>query len=145
VISEPSRTVHLNADAEQIGRGLGGVVVTVLDLLRQLLERQALRRVDSGDLSDDEIEDLGQALLALEEAFVELRTAFGLANGDSILPVEIDDLVTATERATGDVRGHGDEFGKYRYGGWRNDSVDDAGEPGAKAEFAGRHSGCDSG
>ncbi|NBH01861.1 gas vesicle protein GvpK [Amycolatopsis sp. SID8362] len=66
-MSEP---VRLPADA---GRGLGHLVVTVLDILREVLERQALRRMDS--LSPAQIEDLGQALLDLDLRFAEIRAA----------------------------------------------------------------------
>jgi hypothetical protein len=55
------------------GRGLGQVVVAVLEILRDLLERQAIRRVESGSLTPDEIERLGQALIALDRRFAELR------------------------------------------------------------------------
>jgi len=55
------------------GHGLGQLVVAVLDIVRDLLERQALRRVDSGWLSPDQIERLGQALIALDRQFAELR------------------------------------------------------------------------
>ena len=55
------------------GRGLGQLVIAVLDIVRDLLERQALRRVDSGSLSPDQIERLGQALIALDRQFAELR------------------------------------------------------------------------
>lgn len=56
------------------GRGLGQVVLAVLELLGELLERQALRRMTAGELSGDQIERLGQALIALREQFAELRT-----------------------------------------------------------------------
>jgi len=55
------------------GRGLGRLLVAVLDIVRELLERQALRRVDGGSLSADQIERLGQALIALDRQFAELR------------------------------------------------------------------------
>ena len=55
------------------GRGLGQVVVAVLEILRDLLERQAIRRVESGTLTPDDIERLGQALIALDRRFAELR------------------------------------------------------------------------
>ncbi|MFJ7211851.1 gas vesicle protein GvpK [Amycolatopsis sp. NPDC098790] len=64
-MSEP---VRIPADA---GRGLGHLVVTVLDVLREVLERQALRRMET--LSPAQVEDLGQALIALEARFAELR------------------------------------------------------------------------
>lgn len=68
-MSEP---VRIPADA---GRGLGHLVVTVLDILREVLERQALRRLDAGTLTPNQVEDLGQALIALERQFAELRAA----------------------------------------------------------------------
>ncbi|MFC0430651.1 gas vesicle protein K [Kutzneria buriramensis] len=58
------------------GRGLGRLVVAVLDILRELIERQVLRRVDAGTLTPDEIERLGRALLELDRQFRELRTIF---------------------------------------------------------------------
>ncbi|WIY05171.1 gas vesicle protein K [Amycolatopsis mongoliensis] len=68
-MSEP---VRIPADA---GRGLGHLVVTVLDILREVLERQALRRLDAGTLTETQVEDLGQALIALELRFAEIRAA----------------------------------------------------------------------
>jgi gas vesicle protein GvpK len=68
-MSEP---IRIPADA---GRGLGHLVVTVLDILREVLERQALRRLDAGTLTDDQVEDLGQSLIALELRFAEIRAA----------------------------------------------------------------------
>ncbi|MGW4520497.1 gas vesicle protein GvpK [Amycolatopsis sp. NPDC004378] len=66
-MSEP---VRIPADA---GRGLGHLVVTVLDILREVLERQALRRMET--LTPAQVEDLGQALIALEIRFAEIRAA----------------------------------------------------------------------
>jgi hypothetical protein len=100
---------RLNVDAEDVGRGLAGLVVALLDLLRQVLERQALRRVDAGDLTDDEIEKLGQALLALEDGFAELQDKLGLAPGDIAVPLDIADLDDAMERAAGLVNAARDE------------------------------------
>ena len=68
-MTEPLR---IPADA---GRGLGHLVVTVLDILREVLERQALRRLDAGTLTETQIEDLGQALIALDLRFAEIRAA----------------------------------------------------------------------
>jgi len=64
--------VRLSADA---GRGLGHLVVTVLEVLRDVLERQALRRLDAGTLTPDQVERLGQGLIALELRFAEIRAA----------------------------------------------------------------------
>jgi hypothetical protein len=66
----PDSPLRIPADA---GQGLGQVVVAVLEILRDLLERQAIRRVESGSLTPDEIERLGQALIALDRRFTELR------------------------------------------------------------------------
>ena len=67
--------------AVDAGRGLGGLVVAVLDILRELIERQVLRRIDAGALGPDEIERLGRALLDLDRQFRELRALFD--EGDS--------------------------------------------------------------
>lgn len=62
--------------AADAGRGLGGLVVAVLDILRELIERQVLRRIDAGALTPEEIERLGRALLDLDRQFRELRAYF---------------------------------------------------------------------
>jgi hypothetical protein len=59
--------------AADSGQGLGQLVLAVLEIVRDLLERQALRRVDNGTLSPEEIERLGQALIALDRQFTELH------------------------------------------------------------------------
>jgi hypothetical protein len=64
--------LRIPADA---GRGLGQVVVAVLEILRDLLERQAIRRAESGELTPEEVERLGQALIALDRQFAEIREA----------------------------------------------------------------------
>jgi hypothetical protein len=69
-------------DPESVERGLAGLVLTVVELLRQLMERQALRRVDDGDLTDDQVEQLGLTLMALEDRMAELRDHFGLSAND---------------------------------------------------------------
>ena len=69
---------RVNADPEGVDRGLAKLVLTVIELLRQLLERQALRRIEGGSLSDDDIERLGQTFLKLEARMQELKITFGL-------------------------------------------------------------------
>jgi hypothetical protein len=66
--------VRIPADA---GNGLGKLVLAVLEIVRDLLERQALHRVEAGSLSPDEVERLGRALIALEHQLAELRVTFG--------------------------------------------------------------------
>jgi hypothetical protein len=69
---------RLETDAEQVQRDLVRLVLTIVELVRQLMERQALRRVEGGDLSDEQVEELGLALMRLEEAMTELRGRFDL-------------------------------------------------------------------
>jgi Gas vesicle protein K len=73
---------RIDADPEDVERGLVTLVLTVVELLRQLMERQALRRVDQGDLSDGKVEQIGATLLALDERMAELREHFGLTPAD---------------------------------------------------------------
>lgn len=73
---------RLETDPETVARDLVGLVLTVIELLRQLMERQALRRVDAGDLSDEQVERLGLGLMRLEEAMDELKEHFGLTAAD---------------------------------------------------------------
>jgi hypothetical protein len=70
---------RIEAEPETVGRELGRLVLTIVELLRQLMERQALRRIDGGDLPEDTVERLGLGLMHLEEALTELREHFGLA------------------------------------------------------------------
>ena len=73
---------RIDADPESVERGLVALVLTVVELLRQLMERQALRRVEVGDLSDDQIDRIGLTLMALERRMAELREHFGLDAND---------------------------------------------------------------
>lgn len=79
--SEPGAG-RIEMDPDEIGRDLGRLVLTIVELLRQLMERQALRRVDVGDLSDETVERLGVGLMRLEEAMEDLREYFGLRPED---------------------------------------------------------------
>lgn len=63
-------------------RGLVALVLAIVELLRQLMERQALRRLEHGDLSDDQVERLGVTLMELERQMAELRERFGLTPED---------------------------------------------------------------
>jgi hypothetical protein len=84
---------RLEGSGEDVGRGLGRLVVTLLDVVRQVVERQALRRVDAGDLDADQVERLGRALMQLEETFEELTEHFGGEPNDVYLPIDLDALV----------------------------------------------------
>ena len=73
---------RVEVDRDGVERGLASLVLTIVELLRQLMERQALRRIDQGDLTDEQIERIGVTLMALEERMTELREHFGLAPED---------------------------------------------------------------
>jgi hypothetical protein len=73
---------RLETDAESVERDLFKLVLTIIELLRQLMEAQALRRVDEGDLSDEQVEGLGLGLMHLEEAMEELKQRFDLTTED---------------------------------------------------------------
>lgn len=73
---------HINADPERVEQGLARLVLTVIELLREVLEHQAIRRMDGGTLSEAEIERLGLALLKLNHRMDELKTIFGLTDED---------------------------------------------------------------
>ena len=68
--------LRLETDADRVERDLVALVLTVVELLRELVERQALRRVDEGELSDQQIEGVGLALLRLDDAMGELCERF---------------------------------------------------------------------
>ena len=71
---------RIAADAEAVENGLAKLVLSIVELVRRLLEKQALRRMASGNLSDEEIERLGNALMKLEEKMSELKRTFGLSD-----------------------------------------------------------------
>src|SRR4051812_24602504 len=73
---------RISADPEVVENGLARLVLSIIELVRRLLEKQALRRMDAGNLSDEEIERLGNALMKLEEKMVEMKGVFGLADDD---------------------------------------------------------------
>lgn len=79
-MSEPGK--RINADPDSTERSLVSLVLTVVELLRQLMEKQALRRVDHGDLTDDQIEAVGLTLMRLEERMDELVDHFELTRED---------------------------------------------------------------
>jgi len=74
--------MRIAADPENVERGLAKLVLTLIELLRQLMERQAIRRVEEGGLGDEQVERLGQGLMALERRMEELKEQFGLAGED---------------------------------------------------------------
>lgn len=73
---------RLETDPESVERDLFKLVLTIIELVRQLMEKQALRRVDEGDLTDDQIEALGTGLMHLEEAMEDLKARYDLTAAD---------------------------------------------------------------
>ncbi|MDQ6838833.1 MAG: gas vesicle protein K [Actinomycetota bacterium] len=73
---------RINADPERIEQGMAQLVLTVIELLRQLMERQALRRVERGTLTHEQEEQLGTALMRLADTMTELKEQFGLTDDD---------------------------------------------------------------
>jgi len=73
---------RVNADPEQVEKGLAQLVLTLVELLRQLMERQALRRMEQDTLTDEQIERLGETFMKLESRMDELKKHFGLEDRD---------------------------------------------------------------
>ena len=73
---------RLNLDPEKVQKGLAQLVLTVIELLRQLMERQAVARIEAGTLTDEEIDRLGDAFMKLDARMDELKSAFGLEGED---------------------------------------------------------------
>ena len=69
---------RVNLDAQSIEQGLAKLVLTLIELIRRLLEKQAVRRMEGGGLSPEQVEELGLALMKLEEKMAELKEHFGL-------------------------------------------------------------------
>jgi hypothetical protein len=77
----PAR-IDVDGDRDSVERGLVQLVLTVVELLRQLMERQALRRVEQGGLSDEQVERLGNTLMLLGDRMEQLKEQFGLSDED---------------------------------------------------------------
>lgn len=67
----------INIDGQKLQNGLGKLVLTLVEILRQILERQARRRIESGTLTTEEIERLGLAFMQTRQKIVEISKVFG--------------------------------------------------------------------
>jgi hypothetical protein len=76
----PALPIRIDTDADSVARDLLRLVLTLVELLRQLMERQAIRRLD--ELSEEQAEALGTGLIRLEEAIAQLRDSYGLRPED---------------------------------------------------------------
>jgi hypothetical protein len=73
---------RIDADPEKVERGLAQLVLTLVELLRQLMERQALRRMETGTLSDEQLDRIGETFMKLDQRMQELKAEFGLEDRD---------------------------------------------------------------
>ena len=73
-----SNAERINIDPKNVEKGLAKLVLTLIELLRKLLEKQAMRRIDAGSLTEEEIERIGETLMKLENKMQELKGVFGL-------------------------------------------------------------------
>ena len=91
---EPSRSLRqrMETDPDSVERDLFRLVLTIIELVRQLMEAQALRRVDQGDLTDVQVESLGLGLARLEEAMEDLKGRYDLTTAD--LDIDLGPLGT---------------------------------------------------
>lgn len=76
------RPQRIQADESNVEQGLAKLVLTLIELLRRLLEKQALRRIEAGSLTDEQIERMGETFLKLEQKMEELKVTFGLEHED---------------------------------------------------------------
>ncbi|MBX5483065.1 MAG: gas vesicle protein K [Myxococcaceae bacterium] len=75
---EVNRAPRWNADPDDVQRSVVRLVLTLVEFLRQLMERQAIRRMEEKTLTEEEIESVGQALMKLEETIVDLCRRFDI-------------------------------------------------------------------
>jgi hypothetical protein len=80
--SSTARRRRVEADPERVERGLVQLVLTLVELIRQLMERQAVRRLESGSLTRRQEDALGEALMLLAAKMEELKDHFGLTDED---------------------------------------------------------------
>ena len=92
--SQDTHPRRINIDPEKIENGLAKLVLTLVELIRKLLEKQAIRRIDGGSLSDEEVERIGEALMKLEDKIQELKEIFGLKDEDlNLISGPLSDLI----------------------------------------------------
>lgn len=79
---QKKKTAHLDLDKEKVEQGLAKLVLTLVQLIRRLMEKQAITRIENGSLTDSEIEDLGNTFMKLDEKMDELKETFDLKDED---------------------------------------------------------------
>jgi len=73
---------RINATPENVESGLAKLVLTLIELIRKLIEKQAMRRIEGNSLTDEQIENLGETLMKLENKMEELKKIFNLTDKD---------------------------------------------------------------
>jgi hypothetical protein len=73
---------RINIDEQSVEQGLAKLVLTLIEFIRRLLEKQAIRRMEGDNLTPEQVESLGLALMKLEEKVEQLKVQFGLENED---------------------------------------------------------------
>jgi hypothetical protein len=81
-LKSSTKASRWNAEPDDVRKSVGKLVLTLVEFIRRVLERQAIRRHEQGTLTPDETEAVGTALMRLEETIVEMAAAFGLDPGD---------------------------------------------------------------
>ena len=80
--STAASPLRWNADPDDVQRSVAQLVLTLVEFIRKLLERQAIRRMEAGTLTDQQTEDIGRALMKLEETVVDIAARFGVLPED---------------------------------------------------------------
>ncbi len=81
-VADAASLQRVDCNQESIEQGLAKLVLGLIELLRRLLERQAIRRMEGGSLTDQQVEEMGKALMALEKKIGELAASFQLKPED---------------------------------------------------------------
>lgn len=82
LIRQKQEAERISLNKDKVEQGLAKLVLTLIELIRRLMEKQALRRVEHGSLTSEQIEELGLTLMKLEEKMQELKLLFGLKDED---------------------------------------------------------------
>ena len=81
-VSRSASPLRWNADEDDVQRSVAQLVLTLVEFIRKLLERQAIRRMEAGTLTDRQTEEIGRALMKLEETVVDIAAKFGILPDD---------------------------------------------------------------
>ncbi|MBI5207519.1 MAG: gas vesicle protein K [Candidatus Firestonebacteria bacterium] len=80
---------NIDVDPDKVEHGLARLVLALIELIRELMEKQAIRRIEGGSLKENEIERIGEALMKLEKKMQEMKNLFGLKDEDLKLNINL--------------------------------------------------------